>query len=233
MYALESMAARFRPWVIGFALMSCAPSTQHAADPAVTPGAPGNWHVMIGARSQKVSAASLGLPQELAVQPGLLWLLLGTVTYPLVKQAGSTDVELLSPAKHAPDADSISVQVPSGFLDERVPHALSSEHPNGSLYSTSIPVALIVDDQLRPSLQGALRKTFASTYLTVRLVAEKDCPPAVPSEFTIVTNACFLEAKSCETTAGLGDRTLKLGPFELDVLVRVGICVEARAAAEM
>jgi hypothetical protein len=160
----------------------------------------------------------------------VLWLILGSVTYPLVKQADSSDVELLSPAKSLPKMD-LSLQIPPGFHDEQVRISLSSEHPNGTEYASSVPIAIVVDDKLRPSLEGTLRKTFASTYLNIHLVAEKSCAPAEPSEFKISTNGCFLGTETCETSVALGDRTLKMGPFELDVVVQVGICAQTRSGA--
>ena len=218
-------AASVSAGVIALTIVGCAPANRAAPDNAIVPGAPGNWHVVIGAQSQRVPASSLGVANEVAVQPGLLWLQLGEVTYPLVKQAGSPEVELLSPATRPPQSASLAVDVPPGFHDERLGYALSSEYRRGSLYSSAIPVAAMADDKLRSLLHGALSDGLATTSLLIHLVAEESCPPAELEEFSVHADSCFLQEKSCEAQlASSRDRRLRLGPFQLDFVARVQLC---------
>jgi len=87
----------------------------------------------------------------------------------------------------------------------------------------------MADDKLRSLLQGALSDGLATTSLLIHLVAEESCPPAELDEFSVRTDSCFLQEKSCEAqVASSGDRLLRLGPFQFDFVARVQLCATIR-----
>jgi hypothetical protein len=88
-----------RRWILLLSIL-CASCVHEPslAERGIIPGHPGNWRVYIGARSQEIPASALGVPSDMQVLPGQLWLSVGGTTYPIVKDAGAPVMRLLSSA---------------------------------------------------------------------------------------------------------------------------------------
>ncbi len=219
-----------RLWIL--ALSSLCASCVHEpslSERGIIPGHPGNWHVFVGARPQQIPASALGVPVELRVPPGQLWLLVGEVTYPLVKDAGASEVQLLSPAVEAAVKDPGSTEeIGLGRHHEHMAHALGSDHVPGTWFTGSIPVTVLAAPPLRASLQGGMAVGKVSTQLHIELVARQSCSPATPEDLTVRADPCFLQPKDCDSAVvRKGAGPMALGPFQLDLAVSVGACAVA------
>ena len=217
--------------VVFCAVLGVACARSRAPSDCFVPGTPGNWHVVIGAKPQRVPAEALGVPADASVRLGQLWLQVGEKLYPLTKEAGETEIELTSPS---PSVDPARLEphpglfLPAGFHDEPVRLARSSEHSPGTEYRSGIPVIVRADRALARSARGALQASRVDGPLDVFLVATDSCKRDSLEEFRIRGNPCFLEPKSCErVVARVGDRTIRMGPFVLDFEVGPQLCVVA------
>jgi len=194
------------------------------AERGIIPGQPGNWNLVVGALTQQVPASSLGIPLEADVRPGQLWLLVGDVMYPLIKDAGAPDVRLLSPAVEAGRAASL-YELSTGRHHARMSQALGGGHRDGTWFTESVRVRVLGDSTVLGSLPGSAKSL--ETDLDVSVVAEHDCAPATPDVVTVDGDPCFLGAQSCRgVVARRSDERFRIGPFQFDVSIKVGECVE-------
>jgi hypothetical protein len=203
-----TMMARLRLVLTACALaaVSCATAGDRLRRRGIIVGYPSNWHVRLRAPAQEVPAAALGLTDDRAVTPGELWLVVGSVTYPIIKAAGATTMRLVTPAEIGREL---------GEYDERPSYALGGDYRAGTWFTGDVRIAIVAAEALRPLIRASVGPGTEHT-LRIHLVAPSECSPATPDEFRIDG----IDARDRDGTA-----TVYAGPFRIVLTVDAGYCV--------
>jgi hypothetical protein len=219
-------------WRASVLILCAAPSlTACVRQPCVASRSVPNWHVIVGAEPQRVSADALGIAADTRVRLGQLWLQIGAKMYPLTKEAGETELELSSPSPAVDGArseDPMLHFVPAGFHDETLRTYSTSNYEHGTEFASGIEVAVRADRELSRSVQGVLKTSEARAWLEVHLVGTNACDVRSLEKFEMTGDPCFLGTSDCRAVlTRTSHGTIPFGPFELKFEVSTLPCAVA------